>query len=58
MMPGLGLFLTKVATKAGIQLPAKKTSFFGRLLTGILHKKRWPANHESKINLKLLTFQS
>ena len=35
-----------------------KASFFGRLLTRILHKKRWPANHESKINLKLLTFQS
>jgi hypothetical protein len=31
---------------------------FGRLVTGILHKKGWPENPESKINLKLFTFQS
>ena len=35
-----------------------KSFILGPLLTGILHKKSWPANPESKINLKLLTFQS
>ena len=38
MMPGL--FLKEIATKA-VQL---KASFFGRLVTGILHKKGWPEN--------------
>jgi hypothetical protein len=47
MMPSL--FLKEIATKAGN---------FGRMLTGILHKKGWPANPESKINPKLLTSQS
>ena len=35
-----------------------KSFMFGRLVTGILHKKGWPENPESKINLKLFTFQS
>jgi hypothetical protein len=53
MIPGL--FLKEIAAKARVQL---ESFIFGRLLTGILHKKGWPANPESKINLKLLTFQS
>ena len=47
------------------KLPSKSASsvqlknfIFGPLLTGILHKKGWSANPKSKINLKLLTFQS
>ena len=52
-----GLFLKKLPPKPESSFRLKNF-IFGRLLSGILHKKGWPANLDSKINMKFLTFQS
>ena len=52
-----GSFLKKLPPKPESSFRLKNF-IFGRLLSGILHKKGWPANLDSKINMKFLTFQS
>ena len=52
-----GSFLKKLPPKPESSFRLK-SFIFGRLLSGILHEKGWPANLDSKINMKFLTFQS